>query len=599
MNGTINYSGIKLTEVRIKNFRSLKNIRLDLDWLTILIGENNSGKTSFLDALFASIGAGRHIISANDVFLEKEERKVPKDREATIDIIIRPTNGDGKLVDTFSEGSFWLELWGEGISQDDLENDFVGIRTQIKWDSSKGEYVISRHFLKDIKSGQSWTDSETKSPISLSQIEPIGLYLLDAKRDIKDELQSHSSFWSKMVSELDLDDISIDKFEEILTHLNEDIISGSSVLSHVQGHLDELYKTIGGNKGSVAITPVPRHLRDLSNGIDVNYATNGAQSFPLSRHGMGTRSLAAVLIFRAYTTWRQTHSDREKVHTMLALEEPESHLHPQAQRALFTQINSIPGQRIISTHSPIIASQGKIIQLRHFCKEGSCTRISRIDPSITEEDILRIERRVLSTRGDILYARAILLFEGEQTEDQAMPIFAEKYWHLHPNALGITMIPVSGFHYMPFLILALNLRIPWFIFSDGEQDAIRSIYSCFKQLSIPLDTSRCIIIPGGKNFEAYIANDIYKDVLINMIIETKAENERHKEALKLEWQRKTDPLNAVASELKRNKTKYGRLIAEVITSMPQEELRFPEIIRKLFKEISKDLESNKIVDDIQ
>lgn len=565
----------------------------------MLIGENNSGKTSFLDALFSSIGAGRHVASANDVFLAIEEKKVPKDRETIIDIIIRPTDDDGEIIAAFSEGSFWLELWGEGISQDDFENDFVGIRTQMKWDSTKGEYTTTRNFLRDLKGGHEWPTSEIKTSILFSQIEPIGLYLLDAKRDIKDELQNRNSFWSKMISDLDLDDTSIDRFEKILTHLNEDIISGSPVLSHVQDHLDELYKTIGGNKGSVAITPVPRHLRDLSNGMDVSYATKDSQSFPLSRHGMGTRSLAAVLTFRAYTTWRQTHSDREKVHTMLALEEPESHLHPQAQRALFIQIDAIPGQRIISTHSPIIASQGKITQLRHFCKEGSCTKISQIDPSISKDDALRIERMVLSTRGDLLYARAIVLFEGEQTEDQALPIFAEKFWHLHPNALGITMVPVGGTNYLPFLVLAKDLKIPWFIFSDGEQNAINVINSCFTKLSIPLDTTRCIKIPDGKNFEKYIANNTYKDVLINMIIDASADNEHHREALWKEWQLKSNPLEAIAVELKRDKTKYGKLIAEAITSMPHEELRFPNLIRKLFEEISKDLDSKELEDNTQ
>lgn len=594
MNEKPKYSGIKLTEVRIRNFRSLKDVCIDLDWLTILIGENNSGKTSFLDALFASIGAGRHAISVEDVFLALEEKKVPKDREAIIDIIIRPTDNDGVIVSAFPEGSFWLELWGEGISQDDLENDFVGIRTKIIWDPIRGEYTITRNFLRDLKSISEWSIAETKTTISFSQIEPIGLYLLDAKRDIKDELHNRNSFWSKMVSDLDLDDKSIDKFENILTDLNDEIISGSPILSHVQGHLDELYKTIGGNKGSVAITPVPRHLRDLSNGMDVSYATKDAQRFPLSRHGMGTRSLAAVLTFRAYTTWRQTHSEREKVHTMLALEEPESHLHPQAQRALFIQIDAIPGQRIISTHSPIIASQGKITQLRHFCKEGSCTKISRIDPSILKDDAMRIERMVLSTRGELLYARTIVLFEGEQTEDQALPVFAEKFWHLHPNALGITMIPVGGLNYLPFLVLARDLKIPWYIFSDGEDGAVNAVNSCLVKLSIPLDTPRLIKIPDGNNFEKYIANNAYKNALINMIIEANAVNERHKEALRREWHSKPNPLEAIALELKRDKTKYGKLIAEAITSMPQEELRFPEPIRKLLEKISNELDSKKI-----
>ena len=79
-----------------------------------------------------------------------------------------------------------------------------------------------------------------------------------------------------------------------------------------------------------------------------------------------------------------------------------------------------------------------------------------------------------------------------------------------------------------------------------------------------------------------------------MIIEANADNERHKEALQKEWELKQNPLEDIASELKKDKTKYGKLIAEAITSMPQEELRFPAPIRKLFEEISNEFDSKKL-----
>ena len=40
-----------ITSVRIRNFRGIRDLHLELDDVTILIGENNSGKTSVLDAL--------------------------------------------------------------------------------------------------------------------------------------------------------------------------------------------------------------------------------------------------------------------------------------------------------------------------------------------------------------------------------------------------------------------------------------------------------------------------------------------------------------------------------------------------------------------
>ncbi|MGB7533169.1 MAG: AAA family ATPase [Halobacteriota archaeon] len=588
-------SGIQIIEVRIRNFRSLKEVNVSLDWLTVLIGENNSGKTSFLDALFAAIGAGKRVISVEDVFLAPIENKVPENREITIDLLIRPTDDNGNIIDTFPEGSYWVALWGNGVSQDDNDNDFAAIRTRMKWDSTRGEYITKRKFLVD------WQDdpnnwhlakiNETAGLVTAAKIEPLALYLLDAKRDIKDELQSRSSFWHKLVSNPGLTDAQIKALEKALTKLNDEIISGSDVLVHVQEHLNDLYKTIGGDKDSVSITPIPRYLRDLSKGMDVNFATKGAQTFPLARHGMGTRSLAAVLTFRAYTTWRQKNAKDDKMHPMLALEEPEAHLHPQAQRALFKQLEEIPGQRIISTHSPYIAGQAKVAQFRHFRKDGANTVVTQMDTaSLAPEDLLKIDRMVMNTRGELLYARALVFFEGEQTEDQALPIFAEKYWGQHPNALGITMIGVGGKDaYRPFLRLANSFRIPWYIFSDGETDAVAAVHNALAAIGELTNSPGLFVIPGGKNFEKYITTDEYKDILINMIISVCSKNDHHKEALKKEWAGKDNPLEDICEELSNNKTKYGKPIAEAITGMAQENLRFPVLIQSLFEKMSDDL----------
>lgn len=42
---------MKATSLHIQNFRGIKCLDLDLDEITVLIGENNSGKTAVLDAM--------------------------------------------------------------------------------------------------------------------------------------------------------------------------------------------------------------------------------------------------------------------------------------------------------------------------------------------------------------------------------------------------------------------------------------------------------------------------------------------------------------------------------------------------------------------
>ena len=303
------FSGIVVKEVRVRNYRCLRSVDVELDLLTVLIGQNNAGKTSFLNALFAAIGAGQRIISGDDVFLQKTEVSAPKDRVIAIDILIRPTDEQGKIVDVFPQGSPWLELWGLGVVQDEDDRDLVAIRTQFKWNTIKGEYVLERRFLKDWqKDGAKWEDSkpvEKVAAVSAQQIEPLAVYLLDAKRDIAEDLRTRSSFWNKMVEEHGLSAEDVKRIEEDLSEINKDIVESSDVLTHIQSHLKNFHETLSCDEDSVSITPLARHLRDLSRGMDVVLSTRGAPPFPLHQQGMGTRSLGTFFTFWAFTTWRQ------------------------------------------------------------------------------------------------------------------------------------------------------------------------------------------------------------------------------------------------------------------------------------------------------
>ena len=64
------FSGIKITEVRIRNFRSLENVNVKLDNFTVIVGENNSGKSNFIDAISFAIGFNRPRFGENDIYIK-------------------------------------------------------------------------------------------------------------------------------------------------------------------------------------------------------------------------------------------------------------------------------------------------------------------------------------------------------------------------------------------------------------------------------------------------------------------------------------------------------------------------------------------------
>lgn len=236
-----------------------------------------------------------------------------------------------------------------------------------------------------------------------SQIEPIAMHYIDAKRDLEEDLRSKGSFFRRLTDDLGLSDADISTLEAGLTALNHSMITKSEVLKHLKDTLTRLQDVIAAEKATVDIAPIPRRLRDLSKGIDVTLSTTGAQTFPLNRHGMGTRSLASLLVFRAFASWRNEKAIAagDKLHSILALEEPEAHLHPQAQRALFGQVMAIPGQRVVSTHSPYFAGQARLEDLRLLVKSGSSTSISKLDlGSLSGDERRKLEREVIASHSE-------------------------------------------------------------------------------------------------------------------------------------------------------------------------------------------------------
>jgi putative ATP-dependent endonuclease of the OLD family len=598
-------SGIAIVAARVRDFRSLANIEVELSDLTVLIGANNAGKTSFLDALFAAMGTGRKSVTTEDVRLAPGESTAPNTREVIIDVMMRPVGADGRVLDTYPEGSFWTNLWGTtGIATDDEFKEFTAIRTTLKWSDLRGEHVLERRFLKEWKPFDDWTTAAAQDrPVTAAHLEPLALHYIDAKRDLEEDLRKPGSFWRRLTEDLGLSAEEIADMEKTLSAINEQIVGKSAVLKHLKENLADLQTVVASDSGAVEVAPVARKLRDLSKGVDVSFNTAGAQSFPLSRHGMGTRSLAALLVFRAYASWRnkQTTEAGDKVHSVLALEEPESHLHPQAQRSLFSHIKQVTGQRIVSTHSPYFAGQAQLKDLRLFLKSKGDTAVTRLDTSaLDKDDIRKLQDTVIDTRGDILFSRGMVLFEG-QTEEQALPVYAATYWGATIHELGFCFVRVNGTDYFPFIWLAKALCIPRYVFADGESEPVATLDKALKKAGEP-EASKCgyaVILPDGNGFERQLIAEDYLPEIEQAIDELEGKTKHLDDYMKLmQGQKKKGGKTrdytvangrelAALDYLAGNKTSAAKPVAVAISSHKDPKRRFPRKIEELFEMIGK------------
>lgn len=600
-------SGVRVTEVRVSNFRSLTNVTVELDDLTVLVGANNAGKTSFLEAIYAAVGAGRKSLGQDDIHIGPSEAAAPLHRVATIDILVCPFDADGKRMDTFPAGSYWTSLWGTGISQDVNFRDFMAFRTTLAWNPTKGDYVLERKFLTEWKEPADWLTAKASTEgVGGEQLEHVALHYIDAKRDLEDDLRRQGSFWRRLTDNLGLSDPDIQDFEKILSDLNDGMVAKSPVLQHLRSNLSDISSVVSADSAAVDITPVARRLRDLSKGVDVTFATTGAQAFPLSKHGMGTRSLASLLVFRAFMSWRYALAEHEgdQTHSLLALEEPESHLHPQAQRALFAQIKSIPGQRIVSTHSPYFAGQAKLSELRLFTKHAGVTRVERLQTqALTANDLRKLERTVIASRGDLLFSRAVILFEGD-TEEQAFPLWAHAYLGASAHELGFSFVGVGGTDYFPFIWLANSFGIPWYVFSDGEDKPVAKLKADAKRAGIDDITAydNIVVIPNKLDLEAYLISEGYLDAFETAIsnyagptaLDDYIARLHGKEGKKVDnnvqirnYSGAEGRKRAALDMISHKKTRYATPLASAILTLAEPERRVPKLVAKLLDVVGK------------
>ncbi len=497
---------IFIEKIRIRNFRSLRQADITLSPnVTLLVGANNAGKTTCLRALGLALNSrDRRFISQDDLFIDKDGNSLPQAEQViTIDVKIIPADN----ANDFDE--LWTLTFGEdAMPSKQGKPSIFAFRTQIEFGPLNKEAQIKRYVISDWDSNLADENSEVSADLS-----SIPFHIIDAQRDLQEDIQQRSSHFGRLTGRIEYNAEQRQALENALAKLNEDAVTNSKVLAHLRSALEELNKTVQSKGKGVEITPFPKKARDLYKGMKVHFQDGGSDAFSLEYHGMGTRSWASLLAFKAKISWeeQEKNSEHKPFFPILALEEPEAHLHPNAQRQVYRQLSEIKGQKIISTHSPYIAALADLTEIRHFYKEADQTEIGRLDiDNLNIDELRKINREVLLSEGELLFSKAIVLFEGE-TEAQCLPIFAYKYFDgIYPFELGITFISVHGNNYKPFLLLAEAMKIPWIIFSDYDQEGIkRGVDNAISSLHLNPRDKHSNVIKLGKSMEDYLISESY------------------------------------------------------------------------------------------
>ena len=608
--------GILLTNVRIKNFRSIEYIDTGLTNINILIGQNNCGKSNLLRAIHTAF-SNSMFVSAQDIFVAKGE-SLSKEKTSIIDIMLRPTKTDNTFDQSFSE--FWTGVFTEKwITTDETFGDYVGIRTTIAYDPAFDQYSITRKVITQWNSSIDDAVCGKKQGFTSEMQSYIACFYMDAQRDILDDLKSKKSYFGRATSGRDMPPELVSEIEDQLNEINVKLVSNTPALNDTQAMISEIGSVVGSGNSTLTIEPISRTLSDLHRGMDVKFSDGRGPTLSVAEHGMGTRSWISFLTLSAYINYltksiRQDDADAE-LFVFLALEEPEAHLHSLAQKKLFGQIQTFDGQKIVSTHSASIVAQAKIDEFIHLYKNDGKTTASRINKAeYKTEETAKIQREFILSKGDLLFSTAVILAEGI-TEELALPVYFKQYFGIDANAAGVSILGIGGQNYKTFLRLLKDFRIPWFIFSDGEPAAKKTVGNALRTIFSKevVDCPNITILEDGNDYEDHLIANGYSNLMIDAInhYEKNVREEIDPEGAKadprpffdrhlLDYSRQhhiqnsQDPAlrNQVLLDLcqkKDGKAKYSQCIAEGIVATAEPDRKIPPKILELMKEIEKEL----------
>lgn len=460
-----------LHSVNIKNFRCFRDVTVLMGKTTVLIGENNSGKTSFLDAIRLCLTRGNFRrsdwLDQYDHHLSSENAQPEEagDLSITLDFVVE-TSPPAELVQALSDVLVF----------DDRNVRHVILRTSSSYDRTLKAFTSDWNFLD---ANANALGPRVKRPQVLATfIQLVPFFYLSALRDAAREFQGRSAFWSPFLNSAAIPSDIREKIQTEINALNDQVLKSHGSLQSLKAHLAKVQSVVStGNAGTVDIEALPGRISDLLAKAQINITASTGAPLPLTRHGAGTQSLAVIFLFEAFLATMLAEQYDKLSQPILAIEEPESHLHPCATRSLWAALEAISGQKFIATHSGDLLGRVPLSAVRRFYTENGTTVVKSLRPGeLTPEEEQKVNFHIQSARGELLFARCWLLGEGE-TEFWVFRETAEILGHdLDRSGVRFVNTRYSGVE--PLLKIANAFGIQWYFVGDGDGQGADDAAKC-------------------------------------------------------------------------------------------------------------------------
>lgn len=569
---------IRIGTIRIDGFRALRGVCLALDPdTTVLLGENNTGKSSLLEAL--GVALGTRAAAEEDLHL-----KVDGVRAAlfTIDLTLDPAEGG-----TFDEHV--AAVLGDAVQRREDGREYAAIRAVGQPAGDGSGIRVDRTFLRGWGGCDDGGGEVVREPrVGRRILDLVSFTLLDAKRDLVADLQQRRTAWGRLLARLEIPEELETDIARAMQDLGSSVIDASAVLRDLRARLGSVGQALGSSVAVVELAPLPSRVDELTRAIDVLVAAPGGAKIPLRLQGMGSRSLAALMVFQSFVEMRLGVDLGLEPLAVTALEEPEAHLHPQAQAAVSVLLLALPGQKLVSTHASRVAAAADLRQIRFLRREARGIEVRRTSREFAPQDADTVRRLVQRPHGDVLFARLVVLGDGA-TETAALPVFARAHWQgRDPEGLGVAFPEVKslGDEVAQALVAVLDdLGVPWLALVDGDLAGRRAVTGWEGRLGRSLG-SEVVWLPDGQGFERHLLAEGFASQIITGVQEYYGEHGAALIAERAARKRlpETDE-KVLLGVLKGLKGTYGAAVAEMIVAEDGDDgaTTMPSAVRNLLE----------------
>ena len=450
---------MRLTKLKIEHFRGITSMEIAFERnVTVLIGENNSGKTSVLEA----IRFGLDSIKSNKscVFSEFDfQRSSPESILAESPEILFAFSFEE------TEESRWNDDILRILDPVIVGDEFSAIKLRLKgrFDIEQGEMCQDWTFLEDSDNEMPGKSGSSKD---IRRLRPF--FFQSALRVAREEFKS-GMYWNSFVKNKDIDDTLRKTLESELSEVNLKIIGAHGSFKDITEEVKRISTLVSmASDNAVSIDPVHADVYRALRYAEVNLLTEANARIPVNHHGEGTQSLSVLLLFSAYLKKRLQQEYDRLAEPIIAIEEPEAHLHPGAIRSVWSIINDLPGQKIIVTHSGDILSEVPIQSIRRLSTtSGSCTCHFIPDGALDPEELRKFNHHVRRNRGELLFARTWLLVEGETDVSVFVECAEILGINLHQHGVRVVECSQAGGPKL-FVKAADALGIQWHVVADND-----------------------------------------------------------------------------------------------------------------------------------